>query len=134
MVIPEKALRRLNDDRLVWLTTVGGTGTPQTSLVWFLWDGEEVLVYSGGGKPKVRNLVERPRVSLAFNSNDVGGDVVVIDGDARVDPGDPPVHENRPYLARYEDWITGRLGLTPEQFTNRYDTAIRIRPTRVRAW
>jgi PPOX class probable F420-dependent enzyme len=134
MDIPEKALRRLNDDRLVWLTTVDGTGTPQTSLVWFLWGGDEVLVYSGGGKPKVRNILERPRVSLAFNSNDVGGDVVVIDGDARVSAGDPPVHENRPYLARYEGWITGRLGLTPEQFTKRYDTAIRIRPTRVRAW
>ncbi len=134
MQIPDKAIRRLQDDRLVWLTTVGPDGTPQTSLVWFLWDGTEVLVYSGGDKPKVRNIVERPRVSLAFNSNDVGGDVTVLTGDARISASDPPVHEHGPYLARYGSWITDRLRLSPEQFTERYDTAIRIQPTSVRSW
>jgi len=134
MELPEQARHRLAHDRLAWLTTVGPSGTPQTSLVWFLWDGSEVLVYSGGTKPKVRNVVDRPRVSLAFNSNEVGGDVVVLTGDARISPDEPPVHENPAYLERYERWIVDRLRLTPEAFTERYDTAIRITPTGVRAW
>ena len=43
--------RRLRDEYLVWLTTVRADGLPQPSPVWFLWDGETVLIYSQPGKP-----------------------------------------------------------------------------------
>lgn len=134
MDLPPTAERRLIGDRLVWLTTVAADGTPQTSLVWFLWDGHEVLVYTRGGKPKLRNVAERPRVSLAFNSDDLGGGVVVLTGTARISPEEPPADANQSYLDRYRGWIVERLGSSPEAFAADYDSAIRIRPTGVRAW
>ena len=57
----------LQDDQVVWLTTVGPDQTPQPSPVWFLWDGETPLIYSQPGTPKLRNIGQHPRVSLNFN-------------------------------------------------------------------
>ncbi len=34
-----RAARRLREERIAWLTTVGGSGMPQQVPVWFLWDG-----------------------------------------------------------------------------------------------
>ena len=36
--------RRLPDERIIWLTTVGPDNTPQPSPVWFFWDGETFLI------------------------------------------------------------------------------------------
>ena len=41
-----RAVERLSGDRIGWLTTVAANGTPQVSPIWFLWDGNEILVYS----------------------------------------------------------------------------------------
>ena len=82
-----RAARHLEDDRIIWLATVGPDGTPQPSPVWFLWDGDTVLIYSQPSTPKLRNIEQHPRVSLHFNCTPSGGDVVILTGDASVDTG-----------------------------------------------
>ena len=78
-----------------WLTTVTPDGQPQTFPVWFLWEDGEALVYSDHRAKRNANIATNPRVSLHLADNGEGGDVVVIEGEARVDPTTPPVDRAR---------------------------------------
>jgi len=127
------ALRRLGEEPVIWLTTVRADGQPQTSPVWFLYEDGEFLIYSLAGTARTANLADNPRVSLNLDGNGLGGDIVTIEGIARIDPGAPPSHDVVPYQQKYRDFIA-RNGWTPESFAADYPTAIRIRPTKVRVW
>jgi hypothetical protein len=39
--------KRVRDELIVWLTTGGRQGQPQSTPVWFWWDGEDVVVFEG---------------------------------------------------------------------------------------
>ncbi len=62
-----RALRRLSQEGIVWLTTVRHDRTPQPSPVWFLWDGETFLIYSQPDTQKLRNIAHSAKVSLHLN-------------------------------------------------------------------
>lgn len=124
---------RLQDEVVIWLTTVTPSCRPQTSLVWFLWEAGEFVVYSLADTARVRNLSTHPHVSLNLDSDGVGGGVVTIEAIARVDPGAAPAYQVPEYVAKYRQHME-RLGWTPEEFSERYPVAIRITPKRVRAW
>ncbi|MCC7024107.1 MAG: TIGR03667 family PPOX class F420-dependent oxidoreductase [Thermomicrobiales bacterium] len=123
----------LSNDQVVWLTTVGANGTPQPSPVWFLWDGERVLIYSQPNTPKLRNIARSPRVSLNFNSTPTGGDVVILTGDAEIDRDAPPANVVPDYVEKYAEGMRG-LSMTPDQFAQEYSVPIRVRPTRLRGF
>ena len=124
--------QRLEQEAIVWLTTVSADGQPQSSPVWFIWDGRAFLHYSALDR-KVRNIGRNPKVSLHLNDNGHGGDIVSVEGTAELLHDAPPPHENAAYLAKYREGIRG-LGLTPETFATTYPQAIRVTPTRVRVW
>jgi len=127
----ERAVRRLRDEKLAWLTTVDAAGTPQPVPIWFLWDGEDgILLYSRPDTPKLRAIERNPRVSLHLDGNGLGGDIVVVTGEAAVSYG-PPAHELPAYVAKYT-WGFERNRWTPEQFAGMYSVPIRIRMRRVR--
>jgi PPOX class probable F420-dependent enzyme len=126
------AIRRLESDRIGWLTTVATDGTPQVSPVWFLWDGDEFLVYSLDSA-RVRNLGGESRVSLNLDGNGMGGDIVIVEGTARVDAAAPSAAENAEYLVKYKP-VMDDHGWTPEWFAGRYSVPIRIAPTKYRYW
>lgn len=128
----DRARRRLEDERIGWLTTVAADGTPQTSPVWYLWDGSEFLLYSLE-TVRARNVAERPRVSLNLDGNGLGGDIVVVEGTARIDETMPSADENPDYLAKYSP-VMREHGWTPEWFAGRYSVPIRITPTKYRYW
>jgi PPOX class probable F420-dependent enzyme len=54
---------RLAREVVIWLTTVRSDGQPQTSPVWFVWDGQSFLIYSIPRSQKVPNIRGNPRVS-----------------------------------------------------------------------
>lgn len=126
------AAQRLENERIAWLTTVAGDRTPQTSPIWFLWDGDEALVYSLESA-RVRNIERNPRVSLNLDGNGLGGDIVIIEGDARIDRDAPSAAENRAYLAKYQP-VMDDYGWTAEWFAEHYPVPIRVTPTRVRIY
>ncbi len=126
--------RRLREERLIWLTTVRADGAPQTSLVWFLWDGDEFQIYSMADKPKLRNIEHNPRVALNLNSDPFGGSVVVFGGEARVAPDASPAREHPAYLAKYRGIIVDRLGMSVDEFSDTYSVPIVVRPTSLREW
>ena len=127
-----RAAERLQQERIGWLTTVAADGTPQTSPVWFLWETDEFLLYSLDSV-RVRNLTNRARVSLNLDGNGMGGDIVVVEGTARLDETAPTAAENPAYLAKYEP-VMDQHGWTREWFAARYSVPIRITPTKYRYW
>ena len=40
-----RVARRLQNEQVIWITTVRVDGTPQPTPVWFIWDGETILIY-----------------------------------------------------------------------------------------
>ncbi|MDP8959766.1 MAG: TIGR03667 family PPOX class F420-dependent oxidoreductase [Actinomycetota bacterium] len=126
-----RAAQRLEDELIIWLTTVRSDGQPQTSPVWFVWDGQSFLIYSRPSTPKLANIQGNHRVSLNFDGNGTGGDIVIFEGSAaRSD--DPPANTIPDYLEKYRERIE-RLGTTPQGFADSYSVPIRVVPTRVRA-
>ena len=130
MTLTPEAIRRLHDDQVVWLTTITDAGAPAPNPVWCALDGDDVVVFTSSGSLRVRNIEARPTVALNFNSDELGGDLVIITGTASARPGrasDVPA-----YRAKYESAMRDLHQLTLEQFGATYDTELRIRPNRVR--
>jgi PPOX class probable F420-dependent enzyme len=130
-----RALERLRDPRemTIWLTTVTPDGQPQSMPVWFLWREDEILVYGDHKARRNANLEANPKVNLHLRENDGGGDVVVIDGTARIDPDHPQPGDNPAYLAKYGAIIDRYYG-GPAGFGQTYSMPIRITPTKGRAF
>ena len=128
-----RVARRLHDEEVIWLTTVGQDGTPQPNPVWFLWDGETILIYTMPDSYKVRNLRRSPRVSLHFDSGEGGEDVCVFTGTAVQDEKSPLAHQNPAYLEKYREGIQN-IEMTPESMGTAYNVAIRIKPEKLRGF
>jgi PPOX class probable F420-dependent enzyme len=124
-----RALARLGSDTLGWLTTVTPDGQPQTFPIWFLWHEGEVLIYGDRRARRNANLVTNPRVSLHLNDDGKGDGIVVLEGEARIDPSTPAIPDNPAYLAKYGRLIDELLG-SPAEMATIYNVPLRIRPTR----
>ena len=123
---------RLRDDGIAWLVTVDPTGAPNAIPVWFLWDGEEVLLYSEPRTAKLRSIDLNDKVALHLDSDGSGGAIVVVRGRARRS-GDPPAHEVPEFVEKY-GWGFRRHDWAPADFGERYSVPVRIAPQALVAW
>ena len=123
----ERIARRLRDEPVIWLTTVDSKDTPQPNPVWFLWDAttSTILVYSKAGAKRHEHLQKHPRVSLNFDSNGSGGNIIVLTGEARLSSDDPRADQQPLFVAKYQDFITRSIS-TAENFATQYPVALRI--------
>jgi len=131
---PEKmahADERLRREVIMWLTTTRSDGQPQSSPVWFLWDGRTFLIYSLPASQKVPNIRRNPKVSLHLNDDGVGSDVLSIEGLAAIGEQEPSITDVPEYVDKYRDLIAD-LGTEPRAFAGAYSVAIRVTPTRWR--
>ncbi|PXY24074.1 TIGR03667 family PPOX class F420-dependent oxidoreductase [Prauserella flavalba] len=129
----ERVRRRLREERVVWLTTVGADGTPQPNPVWFLWDGDDVLVYNRVDAHRLAHIRRNPRVGLHFDSDGSGGDIVVLKGTARIDENAPSAAETPAYSEKYaKGMVTVSGGAEP--FSAEYPVPLLIRLERVRGY
>ncbi len=126
-----RVAQRLQNDYIIWLTTVRQDLTPQPSPVWFLWDGTAFLIYSRPKVQKLRNITRSPFVGLHFDGNGQGGDIVIFAGRAEVVEQGPLASDLPAYIDKYRDGIT-RIGMTPETFAQTYSVALRIIQTELR--
>jgi PPOX class probable F420-dependent enzyme len=125
-----RAARRLRDEVVIWMTTITPDGAPLPRPVWFIWDGDESAVMYSRPSPRVGNLALNPRVTLHFDGDGDGGDIIVFSGTAAVDPELPPADQSPEYLEKYREHI-GRIGMTPDTFAAAYSVPVRIRFTRL---
>jgi len=131
---PEPALspdvaRCLQEEEIIWFTTVSPKGIPTPNPVWFYWDGECILVYSEPTSFRVRNIKANPHVALTLQGVDgQGNNVVIINGEAEARPGNAVIPEA--YWKKYRKHLRD---MTPEQMTAAYSVEIRVKPTKIRA-
>ena len=127
------ANRRLRQEKIIWLTTVDSKNTPQPRPVWFHWDGQTVLIFSERHKAKLRHIPANPRVALNFNTDQDGGDVVVLIGDARILDESPDPNRVKTYLRKYRASIKD-LGMTIKEFSDAYAVPILVTPQSMRGF
>jgi PPOX class probable F420-dependent enzyme len=125
------ASKRLQTEQLIWLTTTSLDGTPQPNPVWFHWDGKTISVRSQPDSHKLRNISRNPKVSVNFQANAEGGNVIVLTGDATIDKN-PPKPDPR-FIEKYREAIP-KIGHTPESLAASYSVLIRILPSKLRGF
>lgn len=125
--------RRLQNEKIIWLTTVGADRTPQPRPVWFHWDGRTILIFSEKRTAKLRHVARNPRVALSFNTDTDGDNVVVLIGEARVLDREPSAARVKAYLRKYRQGIRD-IGMTVPQFTTAFVAPILVRPVAMRGF
>ncbi|HLZ56050.1 MAG TPA: TIGR03667 family PPOX class F420-dependent oxidoreductase [Ktedonosporobacter sp.] len=128
----QRVARRLREEHIIWLTTVDSKGMPQPAPVWYWWDEEKqsLLIYSKADAKREEHLRANPRVSLNFDSDKGGGDIIVLTGKAEFSD-DPPAYQHQAFVKKYHERIQRSFG-TAENFAERYPVALRIQPLSVR--
>ena len=128
--IGKRALARLENEQVAWLTTLSANGTPMPTPVWFLWHDNAVLIYSEPDTAKVKAIRSHGRVALNFNSDEHGGNIAVIKGSAEL-VAEPPLLSSIPeYVEKYRQGAES-LGMSAEQMAAQYSQQIRIVPDRL---
>jgi len=96
-----RAMREfLNERRFGVLATVGVTGAPRQTVMWFLLDGEEILFNTALGRRKPEHLAREPRVSLLVED---GYRYVCVSGSVRtITDRETTQADIRRLAARYE--------------------------------
>ncbi|MBO0811549.1 MAG: PPOX class F420-dependent oxidoreductase [Microlunatus sp.] len=64
--IPERFGDLLTTRAVAIIATLGRTGAPQQTPIWFVWDGEHVRFSLVEGRQKLRNLRRDPRVAVTI--------------------------------------------------------------------
>ena len=125
--------RRLEDERVIWLTTVGKDGTPQPNPVWFHWDGgNTLLVYNRPNAARLPHMAANARIAMHFDGNGQGSDIIVFTGSAGVVDEVPP-HEHSGYRDKYRAAMV-RVSGTIEQFSVDYSVPVRMIVDKVRGF
>lgn len=124
---------RCRTDLVGWLTTVAPHGQPQSSIVWHVVDGDDLVIYSRPDATRLVNLAANPLVAYNLRGDRRGDHVVTMEGRAMVDESLPTPLRNPAYMEKYRAEIR-RLGWTPEWYDAHFSTPIRFVVTRIRSW
>lgn len=129
----ERVAKQLNEQGVAWLTTVGRDGTPQPNPIWFIPDGDSIVILSEPDQAKLRNIQRSGRTSLHFDEYP-GGGITIFTGSATVlDLGVIDPATLAAYATKYEEPMRG-IDYTWETFRKTYNTAIRFTPEKLRGW
>lgn len=114
---------KLTGEHYAWLTTVAKSGLPVPKLVWFFYDGTDIVVYTMPSAAKVNHIKRHAQVSLNFDSDGTGGGIVVVGGTATIGAEGVDCREDEPYWQKY--------GAAAQQFgiadtMENYSTKLRI--------
>ena len=65
--VPDRYRDILESTTLGHLATIDANGRPQVNPVWFIWDGERVLLSVKAETNKYRNVRDNPHVAISFS-------------------------------------------------------------------
>ena len=126
-------LQLLDREIIAFLTAVKENGQPQTSPIWYIRDGDDLIVYNRPDARRLRSIASNPHVAFNLRADELGTAGVTLEGHAVVDDGLPPAQEFPGYLEKYDEEIES-IRMTPDSFSTAYSVGIRMTVTRVRAW
>jgi PPOX class probable F420-dependent enzyme len=125
--IPETH-RDLLDAQIAVLGTIGASGRPQLSAVWFLADGDTVRVSLNTSRQKLKNLQANPAVSVLILDPANPYRYVELRGDAQIEE-DPDYAFAKQVGAKY-----GGADLSEHDGPGDRRMVVTIVPTRVVTW
>jgi hypothetical protein len=103
--------------------------------MWFLWDGQAVLLPTSGATRKARNVAREPRATVMIDDSRGGFDLrgVTLVGRAEILRGEEAIALNR---SIHEKYVTRKgLALEPvRRYLSTDDVTIRFVPERASAW
>ncbi|MGB8361828.1 MAG: pyridoxamine 5'-phosphate oxidase family protein, partial [Acidimicrobiia bacterium] len=120
----ERLRQTLDREIIGFLTAVNVEGQPQASPVWFLRDGDDIIVYNKRATPRLASVAANPKVSFNLRGDRRASGAVLIEGEARVEPDLPPAKDLPGYVDKYGGEIE-RLGWTPQSFSDDYSVGMR---------
>jgi PPOX class probable F420-dependent enzyme len=110
------------------LATVDRRGRPHAAPIWYLYEDGVLLLSTGRGSQKHRNIVANPEVTLVIDRRTLPYYAVMVHGRAEI--GEPLSEEQRLRLAiRYLGEDVGRRYV--ERTAGSDSVSIRIRPRKV---
>jgi PPOX class probable F420-dependent enzyme len=124
--IPESHRDLLNEQMLT-LGTIGASGRPQLSVVWFLAEGDTIKISLNTQRQKVKNLQANPACSVLIAGNPPYR-YVEIRGDAEITPDDDYEFAGK-IGAKY-----GGADLRSRDQPGDKRVVVTIRPARVVTW
>lgn len=125
--------RFLEEEPVLWLSSVGPDGAPHLVPTWFAWDGTSIVVLSKPGARKARNVAADGRVMIALGDPEEDFDVGMLRAKADVLPDPTPLDLPTGFAAKYGARIAA-MGLTPAQFARTYSCQMRLTPVRALSW
>jgi PPOX class probable F420-dependent enzyme len=125
----------LSSPLVAYLATLNPDGTPHLVGMWFLWDGEALLLPTSRKTRKARNALGDPRATVTIDDSRGGLDLrgITIIGRTEVVDAPPSLELNR---AIHRKYVTDRgLALDPvREYLLGDDVTLRLLPERVSAW
>ncbi len=79
------AQQLLTSANMAHLAYAAPDGSPRVVPMWFHWDGEEIVMGSPPTAPKVKMLMENPRVAVEIDSYEWPYRVLIVRGTAKVE-------------------------------------------------
>jgi PPOX class probable F420-dependent enzyme len=123
--LPELAKKLLDDANFVVVATSNTDGSPQTSVLWATYEGEELLLSTVQGRKKETNWLKDPRVSVLILDRDDPYRYVEVRGTVSMTTeGGPELIE------RLSQTYTGQ-SYTGDEGTDNVRVVVRVQPTHV---
>jgi PPOX class probable F420-dependent enzyme len=135
-VLRDELSRELLEARLVAnLATLNADGSVHLVGMWFLWDGEAILLPTSRATRKARNLERDSRATVMIDDSRGGFDLrgVTLVGRVEIVPSPEALELNRRIHLKY---VTERgLGLDPVRtYLQTDDVTLRLLPEKVSSW
>jgi PPOX class probable F420-dependent enzyme len=100
--IDDPVVKRLLDEpNLARLAYIGLDGRPRVVPIWFAHIDGDIIMVTGPKAEKARALANNPAVALTIDSAKPPYSVLLVDGDAALEPVDGMAPEYRPIVERY---------------------------------
>ena len=125
-IFNDSTLALLDGPNFAVVATLTASGAPHTSTVWYLRDGDAILISVTADKLKARNLARDPRISLTvsdradpYHSVDIRGSAELVDDPAKKLP------------ARLAERYLGHANANPSEPAEIKRLIVRVNPAKV---
>jgi PPOX class probable F420-dependent enzyme len=123
--LPAKAKKLLDDANFVVVATSNTDGSPQTTVLWATYDGDDVLLSTIQGRKKETNWLKDPRASVLVLDREDGYRYVEVRGTVSM------TTDGGPELIERLSQIYTRQTYTGDEGTDNVRVVVRLRPSHV---
>jgi PPOX class probable F420-dependent enzyme len=126
--LSEKARAFLNEKRFAVLATLNADGSVQQTTMWYLLEGDTIVMNTKVGRVKERNLRRDPRISICVED---GYRYLTISGTAEFVDDQATAQRDIYHLAVRYQGEEGAAQRVAEQFAGEQRLTVRLTPERI---